>query len=200
MRTPGKAAWDGYRKWNRISRITSPIFVVCVVFSDRTPILPILGFLCFVASAPAGSFRCPECGEFFFYKFGSFNWNPFPQKCLHCGLPKWEEPRPKAPKVEVHPIPRNKDPAPDPLIAERSRLAKFLTLVLRDDPKSIGLRVDENGWTNVDELLNRSQRNGIKLTHEKLADVLAVSSTHRFEWDKKGNRIRNFINMSATAD
>ena len=200
MERPDKSVWDGYRKWNRINRITFPIFVICVVFADRTPILAILGFLCAAASAPAALFRCPECGEFFLYKFGRFNWNPFPQKCVHCGLPKWEEPRPKAPKAEVHPIPRNKDPIPDPLIGERSRLAEFLTLVLRDDPGAIGLRLDPSGWADVDDLLKRAQRNGLKLTHGNLAEVLTASSIHRFEWDKTGNRIRAFKNLTATAD
>ena len=32
-------------------------------------------------------FRCPRCRKFFFLKFPANN--PFAQRCLHCGLPKW---------------------------------------------------------------------------------------------------------------
>lgn len=149
-----------------------------------------MAFLCAAASFPAGQFRCPECGDFFFYKIGGFNWNLFPQKCVHCGLPKWEEPRPKLPKVDIYPIPRNEKPVSDPVVAERLRHASFLTLVLRDDPRAIGLRLDADGWADVDDLLKRAGRHGIDLTREKLEKVTTVSSAHRFDWDKTGNRIR----------
>jgi len=73
---------------------------------------------------------------------------------------------------------------------ERVRLAKFLTLVLRDDPKAIGLCLDADGWAEVDDLLKRANRNGLKLTRENLDDVRTVSENHRFERDQSGDRIR----------
>lgn len=109
---------------------------------------------------------------------------------MNCGLPKWEDPPPKPPKVERYPLPRDENPRRDPVIAERLSLAKFLTLVLRNDPKAIGLRVDTDGWADVDDLLKRANRNGIGLTCETLGEVLTVSETRRFEWDREGNRIR----------
>jgi ribosomal protein S27AE len=35
------------------------------------------------------AFRCPRCGNRFF--MGWYK-NPFAKRCLHCGLPKWQEP------------------------------------------------------------------------------------------------------------
>jgi hypothetical protein len=32
-------------------------------------------------------FKCPRCHEWFFRTF--FWRNPFAQRCVHCGLPKW---------------------------------------------------------------------------------------------------------------
>ena len=136
-------------------------------------------------------FECPRCEEpFFIYPKFPRLYRPSAKKCMNCGLPKWEEPPPKPPKVQRYPIPRNENPRPDPVIAERLRLAKFLTLVLRDDPKAIGLRRDSNGWVDLDDLLKRADRNRIKLTRENLADVLTASENHLFEWDQPGDRIR----------
>ena len=34
-------------------------------------------------------FKCPRCGEFFFF---TWLWHdPFADRCVHCGLPKWSE-------------------------------------------------------------------------------------------------------------
>lgn len=93
-------------------------------------------------------------------------------------------------KTEIYPTPRREIPRPDPAIAEHLRLAKFLTLVLSDDPKAIGLRLDANGWADVGDLLTRANRHGIKLTRDNLGDVLTVSENHRFERDQPGDRIR----------
>jgi predicted RNA-binding Zn-ribbon protein involved in translation (DUF1610 family) len=40
-----------------------------------------------IASYRSGSFRCPRCGEPFYYR-GSYR-NGFARRCLHCGLKKW---------------------------------------------------------------------------------------------------------------
>ncbi len=145
-------------------------------------------------------FECPMCDEPFFYisgfrlTYSKFRFlpshQPFTQKCVHCGFPKWEEPSSKLPKVETYPIPHGESPRLDPASSERLRLANFLTLVLRDDPKALGLWVDANGWANVDDLLTRANRLGIRLTRENLGDVLPASENHRFEWDQPGKRIR----------
>jgi putative RNA 2'-phosphotransferase len=39
---------------------------------------------------------------------------------------------------------------------DRNRISKFLSLVLRHKPEIIGLRLDENGWADVEELMERS--------------------------------------------
>jgi predicted RNA-binding Zn-ribbon protein involved in translation (DUF1610 family) len=50
---------------------------------------------------------CPRCGEPFHYRtkwYGRWN-NPFAQRCVHCGLPKWvdSDPDPKL-KRELDPF------------------------------------------------------------------------------------------------
>ena len=164
------------------------------------PFLQVLACLCVAASGPAGFFRCPECGEFFFFKVGTFNWNFFPQKCVHCGLPKWAEPSPKPPTALTYPIPRRETPRPDPAIADRLRAAKFLTLILRDDPGAIHLTLDSDGWADVQNLLARANRYGFKLTREDLAAVMNHPEEHRFEGDPSGDRIRWMKSLLASSD
>lgn len=39
--------------------------------------------------------------------------------------------------------------------------SKFISLILRHKPETIGITLDEHGWANVDELIE-----GISKTHE----------------------------------
>ncbi|MEO5714992.1 MAG: RNA 2'-phosphotransferase [Luteolibacter sp.] len=106
---------------------------------------------------------------------------------MHCGLPKWEEP---PEKPDAYPIPRSSAPRPDPAPAESIRLKNFLTLVLRDDPRAIGLKLDSEGWTNVDLLFAKSERNGVKFTREALEKLMDGEGDPGFEWDRATQRIR----------
>ena len=41
-------------------------------------------------------------------------------------------------------------------------ISKFLSLVLRHKPETIGIQLDQNGWTAVDELIEKINQYGIK--------------------------------------
>ena len=45
--------------------------------------------------------------------------------------------------------------------------SKFMSLILRHKPETIGISLDEHGWANVDELVA-----GIAKTHEFSMDIL----------------------------
>ena len=42
-------------------------------------------------------------------------------------------------------------------------ISKFLSFVLRHEPQSIGLKLDEAGWARVDELLAKANARGKRL-------------------------------------
>lgn len=44
----------------------------------------------------------------------------------------------------------------------------MLSLVLRHKPESIGITLDENGWTEVKSLIDAMSNKGLKLTFETL--------------------------------
>jgi putative RNA 2'-phosphotransferase len=68
---------------------------------------------------------------------------------------------------------------------ENTRISKLLSLVLRHQPESIGIVLDENGWTDVGILLR-------KLTIEKTAldHVVATNSKKRFAFNEDETKIR----------
>ncbi len=55
---------------------------------------------------------------------------------------------------------------------EIKRISKFLSLILRHQPQSINLKLDENGWADVQELIIKSTKNRIRFTIEELNEVV----------------------------
>jgi len=72
---------------------------------------------------------------------------------------------------------------------ELTRTSKFLSLVLRHKPEEIGIALDANGWTDVDELLHK-WKGKPALTRELLDRVVAENSKKRFALSEDGTRIR----------
>lgn len=72
----------------------------------------------------------------------------------------------------------------------RVRISKFLSMVLRHQPKKVGLTLDEAGWTPVAELLEACNRHGFPLTLAELQDVVANNDKARFSFSPDGRLIR----------
>jgi putative RNA 2'-phosphotransferase len=70
------------------------------------------------------------------------------------------------------------------------RVSKFLSLVLRHKPETIGIVLDEAGWTDVDGLLTACSAHGVQLTREELTALVASSDKQRFALSGDGQRIR----------
>ena len=58
------------------------------------------------------------------------------------------------------------------------KISKFLSLILRHKPETINLKLDENGWADVDELIAKSKN--IKLTKELINEVVRDDDKQRF--------------------
>ena len=79
--------------------------------------------------------------------------------------------------------------AADKAAADKSR-SKFLSLVLRHDPGSIGLTLDPAGWADIDALLAAAARAGVAMDRDDLARIVAESDKQRFTLSQDGLRIR----------
>lgn len=74
--------------------------------------------------------------------------------------------------------------------SELTSISKFMSLVLRHQPQTIGLTLDEAGWTSVDELLSKASATGKRLSRELLNEVVATNDKKRFAFSEDGLRIR----------
>lgn len=68
--------------------------------------------------------------------------------------------------------------------------SKFLSLVLRHEPEVIGLALDENGWVEVEQLLEKMAASGNPIGRETLEEVVATNDKRRFAFSGDGRRIR----------
>lgn len=66
-----------------------------------------------------------------------------------------------------------------------TKYSKFLSLILRHKPETINIRLDENGWANVDEIIQNSV--SLKFTLELIETLVETNDKKRFQLsdDKK---------------
>lgn len=74
---------------------------------------------------------------------------------------------------------------------EIRRASKFLSLILRHQPSKVGLTLDDQGWAEVDELLQKvNAANNWSLTKNQLDMVVANNNKKRFAYSENGRRLR----------
>ena len=83
---------------------------------------------------------------------------------------------------------------------QRTRLSKFLSLVLRHRPQQIEIELDEQGWTPVDRLLEQAARHGLPISRAELDEVVDTSDKKRFAYCADRTKIRANQGHSVTID
>ena len=73
---------------------------------------------------------------------------------------------------------------------QERRISKFLSLILRHKPEKINIKLDNFGWANVDELIEKCNAFGIKFTKEELDYVVENNSKKRLAYSEDGLQIR----------
>lgn len=73
---------------------------------------------------------------------------------------------------------------------QTTKISRFLSLVLRHQPETIGITLTEDGWTNVDELIAAINRHGQELDFEALEHVVETNDKKRFAFSDDGEMIR----------
>lgn len=69
-------------------------------------------------------------------------------------------------------------------------ISKFLSLVLRHQPELIGIILDQNGWTDVNELIEKANNYGIKLDRQALNHIVETNPKKRFSFNENLDKIR----------
>jgi putative RNA 2'-phosphotransferase len=70
------------------------------------------------------------------------------------------------------------------------KTSKFLSFVLRHKPETIGLNLDENGWVETQELLEKLAKNNKKIDLQSLEEVVANNDKKRFAFNADKTKIR----------
>lgn len=73
---------------------------------------------------------------------------------------------------------------------ENKKISKFLSLILRHQPETIHLKLDENGWADVSELIAKSVKNRMHFTLEELDEVVETNNKKRFAFNEDKTKIR----------
>ena len=67
--------------------------------------------------------------------------------------------------------------------------SKYISLILRHHPETIGITLDEHGWADVDELIA-----GVSKTHpldlDKLQEIVRTDEKGRYSFNEDGSKIR----------
>lgn len=69
-------------------------------------------------------------------------------------------------------------------------ISKFLSLVLRHQPETIGIQLDQNGWADIDELLEKANNHGIQIDRAILNYVVETNQKKRFAFNDTLDKIR----------
>lgn len=70
------------------------------------------------------------------------------------------------------------------------RSSKFISLVLRHEPKRAGLTLDSAGWARVSDLLRGMAAAGHRITREQLESIVEENDKKRFAFSADGQSIR----------
>ena len=68
--------------------------------------------------------------------------------------------------------------------------SKFLSYILRHEPQSIGLTLDNEGWADIEELIQLANASGNALTVKQLFSIVENDAKQRFSLSEDKKNIR----------
>ena len=71
-----------------------------------------------------------------------------------------------------------------------TRISKYLSFVLKHHPESIGLELDSERWSNLEELVTKANASGKTLAASQIHQIIVQSDEIRFELSEDQLKIR----------
>ena len=68
--------------------------------------------------------------------------------------------------------------------------SKFLSLILRHKPETIGLTLDQHGWAIIPDLIEKAKAKNINYTLEIIEEIVAQNNKKRFTFNEDKTKIR----------
>ncbi|MBD5497333.1 MAG: RNA 2'-phosphotransferase [Lachnospiraceae bacterium] len=75
-------------------------------------------------------------------------------------------------------------------MGKSDKLSVFISLVLRHKPEAAGIRLDEHGWANVEELLEGINNTGRQINMDILEEIVRTDSKQRYSFNSNKTLIR----------
>ncbi|EGH01920.1 putative RNA 2'-phosphotransferase [Pseudomonas amygdali pv. photiniae] len=73
---------------------------------------------------------------------------------------------------------------------QRDEISKLLSYLLRHAPESMGLTLDRDGWSDVDDLIRKANAHGHAFDRQALNEVVETNEKKRFTLSEDDQRIR----------
>lgn len=73
--------------------------------------------------------------------------------------------------------------------SDLTRISKYISLILRHKPETIGIELDAHGWADVDALLDGVGRKYI-IDREILEEIVKTDGKQRYSFNADGTKIR----------
>jgi len=68
--------------------------------------------------------------------------------------------------------------------------SKFLSLILRHQPEVINIKLTDDGWANIEELIAKANGQGFNFSFESIINIVATSDKQRFKLSDDQRNIR----------
>lgn len=72
----------------------------------------------------------------------------------------------------------------------KTKISKFLSLILRHQPEVVGLNLEENGWVSVEKLIKSCADYGKSFTFAELKSIVETNDKKRFAFNENETKIR----------
>lgn len=83
---------------------------------------------------------------------------------------------------------------------KQDKLSVFISLVLRHNPDAAGIKLDEHGWANVDELITEIGNTGRRIDMSILERIVASDQKQRYSFNDDRTLIRANQGHSISVD
>ncbi len=83
---------------------------------------------------------------------------------------------------------------------EKTRLSKFIALILRHKPEEIGITLDEHGWASVPLLISGINKSGYEIDMSILEEIVDEDEKQRYSFNSDKTKIRANQGHSVNVD
>ena len=83
---------------------------------------------------------------------------------------------------------------------DKTNLSKFIALILRHKPDTVGIMLDEHGWASVSELISGINACGNEIDMQTLEEIVAEDEKQRYSFNSDKTKIRANQGHSVNVD